>query len=509
MNAVIETPVGTQLLSRPADRMAMRAIFNELRDHHSLFTILASSEIIADDKYPFAYITMSGARARIGLNYEWWLTRNDDQRKFVLVHEGLHFMFGHLWQETVEYVAPPNERKDNWKDVLAYAVDLMVNSATQRVFRMQIDVVDPEKRFVWAETLFQRTMKSAQPSTVEWSKFLGTINQKGFMSHAAFVDPFRGSPNTLRTWYAYAEWLMELAAKKKKRMPKSAECQMHLEALGTQEGGGAPALPGKADAQQAKEYLAEKMKDKAFKQSMEVLRRGVEGNTHDSAASKAIEAIAGCSKSLSDLGTLFLSDPMKLAKAWTSMVRTWQLTCLTNDEKYALDWTRPDTRFALVTRGNAILPREIELDPDIKKTSVLVYLDFSGSCAMESMGFLLLALTIPLDRFDVRFFAFGTKVVEMSREYCEQLFTTRVYPKSGAGTDFQAVANHVHAEKNVRNVFVLTDGDAEPVQMKEPRKWSWLQVDNTFKKDLGWAMRQGAHHGWITFKEPKAVTDSA
>lgn len=46
MNAVIETPVGTQLLSRPTDRMAMRAIFNELRDHHALFTILASSEII-------------------------------------------------------------------------------------------------------------------------------------------------------------------------------------------------------------------------------------------------------------------------------------------------------------------------------------------------------------------------------------------------------------------------------------------------------------------------------
>lgn len=491
MNTQPSVPNGTSLLSRSKDRIEIREIIGGLTGHHALFTVLASADVIADDQYPFAYITMQGERPCIGINYAWWETRDQMQHAFVLVHEALHFMFGHLWQETVERVAPPDTRGDNWRMVYAYAIDLMVNCATQRIFGMRRDLVDPEKQFVWAETIYQRIFKSAAPGVLEWGKFLRD-SKLSPVNFSYYSDAFMGTPRTLAEWYAYAEWLLAKAARAGRSLPKFKEIEMHMNEDTGQDTA--------SQQDQAQKFMQGKMKDGAFKKSARKIAQGMEG---PNGAGEGLVQSVGAGKQESDLETLVLGDPLKLQKSWASLVRRWNLTHRKNEDKVGYDWTRMDPRYALVADNHVVLPREIELDPDLNRTNVLIYLDFSASCAKESAAFLRLALTIPQDRFDVRFVAFAMRVQEITREEAEQFLVAGRYPTGiGSGTDFEAITNHVNQQVKVRNVFVITDGDADSIHMREPKKWSWLQIKNAYAGDLQWALNAGAHHGWIIPANP-------
>lgn len=512
MSSELMLPNGTSLLSHPQERVTIRAILSDLaKDHHALFSVLASSYVIADDSYPYAYITMQGSRPCIGINYNWWCTRNELQKAFVLVHEGLHFMFGHMWQQMVEYVAPPNERNDNWKDAYAYAIDLMVNSACERVFQMDRQAIDPEGMFVWAQTIFQKAFKKTAPTKAQWSKFIGIPGQPTFDE---FTNPWWSQPRDLKTQYRFTCWMFSLL--EGKNFPQlSPEVEMHIGQLEGEGEGDAKEKAEKAEKakqqQEAASQFLDKMseKDEVFKKSMEKLGRGMEGQSSSSAATKAqtIVASQGATKAGSDIETLDLGKPLKLKKTWAKFVKRWNLTCLTNEDRVSYDWTQPDHRFALVTRGAAILPREAERDPDIKRTDVLVFLDFSGSCFAYAMAFLQMALTIPEERFNVRWFLFASRVREITKKQAEEVLTTRKVPSGiGSGTDFDQVNRVVNSEEKVRNVFVISDGDDSPIRMKEPKKWIWFQIGPEAsaegKKvpgipDLSWAIKQGAHHGWV------------
>lgn len=102
------------------------------------------------------------------------------------------------------------------------------------------------------------------------------------------------------------------------------------------------------------------------------------------------------------------------------------------------------------------------------------YIDNSGSCACWIDRFARAAESLDEKVFDAKVFTFDTHVYPVTKNP-DGSYTIR----GGGGTHFTAVVNHVEKqEKHPDCVFVLTDGEAEPVVTKDRKRWHWLLTEN-------------------------------
>jgi predicted metal-dependent peptidase len=108
-------------------------------------------------------------------------------------------------------------------------------------------------------------------------------------------------------------------------------------------------------------------------------------------------------------------------------------------------------------------------------------MDVSGSCINYIGQFQQIAAAFDADRetFDLRVFAFDTKVTEITHK------TTSI--PAGGGTAFSIIEDKVlELEKEYRRypdcVIVVTDGEGNKVSPKGPTKWIWLMIPPATKQ---------------------------
>jgi len=124
-------------------------------------------------------------------------------------------------------------------------------------------------------------------------------------------------------------------------------------------------------------------------------------------------------------------------------------------------WTRKNYRI-----GNTKLTLPVAKDiDDKKKAEVYIFLDCSGSCGGLRHTFIKLVNSIPQNKFVIKKYAFTTKVQEIENDR---------YLKDG-GTSFKCIDNFVNSLKQYpKNIFVITDGFADRITPKFPKKWHWI-----------------------------------
>lgn len=159
-------------------------------------------------------------------------------------------------------------------------------------------------------------------------------------------------------------------------------------------------------------------------------------------------------------------------KKWETVIDRWVKSKMKVTEHEYYQWARKNRRFVTLD-SNFFLPTIAEMEKKKKeKVSIAFYLDTSGSCYSYAQRFYDAAKSVPLDKFDVRFFCFSTYVHEID------LKQSRL--PMGGGTSFRIIEQSVLKEfvKYPDGVFIITDGYGDTVVPKIPEKWFWFLTDN-------------------------------
>lgn len=166
-------------------------------------------------------------------------------------------------------------------------------------------------------------------------------------------------------------------------------------------------------------------------------------------------------------------------KKWETVIDRWVKSKMKVTENEYYQWARKNRRFVTLD-SNFFLPTIAEIEKKKKeKISIAFYLDTSGSCHSYAQRFYDAAKSVPLDKFDVRFFCFSTYVHEID------LKQSRL--PMGGGTSFRIIAESVEKEfdRHPDGVFIITDGYGDNVVPKIPEKWFWFlttSCDTCFPK---------------------------
>lgn len=124
------------------------------------------------------------------------------------------------------------------------------------------------------------------------------------------------------------------------------------------------------------------------------------------------------------------------------------------------------------------LPSEMEIeDTTVNNSRIQVWFfqDVSGSCVHLLERFFTAACSLPENRFDVKLFTFDTSVREIPN------FKTAKNIRAGGGTYFHIIENFIQSKKKdlgyPKAVFIITDGDGDPVKPEHPERCYWFLSD--------------------------------
>lgn len=153
---------------------------------------------------------------------------------------------------------------------------------------------------------------------------------------------------------------------------------------------------------------------------------------------------------------------------WEIIVRNAIKSVVEKKKVFGDTWASINRRLCDVCPDLPVNKR-IEDRPNKAKYLCHFYIDNSGSCCDYIERFANCANSLDEKVFDAKVFTFDTRVYEIKKENGAYVV------RGGGGTVFQCVVNHVEsAEREPDVIFVLTDGYAEPVFTKKPKKWNWL-----------------------------------
>jgi hypothetical protein len=157
---------------------------------------------------------------------------------------------------------------------------------------------------------------------------------------------------------------------------------------------------------------------------------------------------------------------------WEQIVKDWTRPYMR--EIWKQNWRTENRRLGNLSK-NLFLPNETVIDWNtVKKVDAYFFMDTSGPCYSLASRMLQSARSLPLHRFNARFFSFDTRVEEVN------IKTDKLY--GGGGTKFDIIErkiNEVGAYPDL--VFVLTDGDGNTVKPRYPERWHILLTRNGSK----------------------------
>lgn len=182
-------------------------------------------------------------------------------------------------------------------------------------------------------------------------------------------------------------------------------------------------------------------------------------------------------------GTWHFVDTKKVEKKkkWETIIKKWSIKYYKTKDINKEQWVLLNRRLHMLPR-NMFLPSNAEIvEHEAIKDRIKVYffLDTSGSCIGLKDRFFAAAKSLPPEKFEIRLLCFDVKVVETTLE------SGKVY--GGGGTSFSILEEFIQKEVNQGEpyplgVFVITDGEANPIKPEFPENWYWFLTPGGTKR---------------------------
>lgn len=171
-------------------------------------------------------------------------------------------------------------------------------------------------------------------------------------------------------------------------------------------------------------------------------------------------------------GSLFdiSNNIVQKKKKWESVIKKWTLKTFKNTDLETLIWFKKSRRYNSINHDIKLPSDEFtnDFNSTKSKTTLLFFLDTSGSCIELKDRFFNAAKSLNKNKFDINLFCFDTKVYETS------LDTKQIY--GGGGTSFTILEKYIQQnfESYPKAIFVLTDGLGDVIEPKIPKNWHWF-----------------------------------
>jgi predicted metal-dependent peptidase len=327
------------------------ALSRELEKHHAIFDRLWSlgkPTFTKDLPTAAVYFDKVGETLEFKINPDYWASRNDAQKQFVVSHECLHVILYHGFRI--------NELSREDLKIANLALDVVVNHALVDKFSFDRSQIDPNNEYCWVDTVFPKDT----PEPGKYYEFYYGLLEKmrdaggggsGSMLGGKLVDDHDG-----------------------------------LASFNTPE-------------------FENKIKELVSEEELNSLSDFIKRQTED------IEEQckqAGCSPG----NTFVHCDVGKVKKKrkWETVKKKWAAKYIKDNE--VEQWARRNRRFVFMPADFMIPSDQEVEEFEKDRIQVWFFQDTSGSCSGFVDRFFKAAKSLPLDRFDVKMHCFDTRVYE-------------------------------------------------------------------------------------------------
>lgn len=414
----------------------------ELEKHHAIFDKMwALGRPCFSTKLETAgvYFDKVGECIDFVINPDFWKTLSFEQKQFVISHECLHVILYHGFRT--------NKLPKEQKEIANLALDIIVNHSLISKFGFSRKVIDPDNKLCWVDSVFKKN------------------------------PPPPGK---------YYEYYFNLLMKELQPQPSSGSGKGNPGSGSNQDGQGQPdknGQPSPGDSGNVNKDMKplddhdglesfnnkefdEKMKEIASAEDADTLKDFVENHTQD--LKKQIKAEAGVEAG--NIWVLAKVGKVKPKKKWETVIKKWA-SKFTKDNDIE-QWAHLSRRLVFMP-PDFMIPSDRELDSFEKdRIQVWFFQDTSGSCSGFIDRFFGAAMSLPVERFDVKMHCFDTRVYETTLESKEL--------HGFGGTSFACIEKYIqsymkkHNRKYPKAVFVITDGYGDKVTPEKAEVWHWF-----------------------------------
>ncbi len=354
------------------------------------------------------------------INENFWNTLDMNQKTFYIAHECLHIMLNHI----IRHIHMIENGMDKTiMDIANIAMDVTINESLIKYYNFIKSEVDPENKLCWLDTVFPNQNLQSSHNYEYYFELLQQIR------HNSIDIPRSGSTSQ-----------------------SASSCSLADD-------------HSKWQNSEALDRLMDAVFDTMSISELELLNN-IERNVNGD------KCAADCSNKLFEQLKL---KKIRKKKRWETIIHKWVKNKIKETEYVNQQWVKLNRRFTTLDRS-LILPTDdefIKIKPE--KIDVAFYIDTSPSCRNYTQRFFNAAKSVPLDRFNVKFFAFST--------YVEQIDLSIGKLPMGYGTNFSIIETSVLKEfkKYPGAVFIVTDGYGSNVTPKIPQRWYWFLTEPFYK----------------------------
>lgn len=409
-------------------------IINDLEERKLFFRkFWAVSDIYWSDKVKTAAVELVNDKIQFLFNREFWDTLNPMARLFVICHEQLHLLNNHFLRLRF------SEGNAKLKNI---AADVAINELLIRNYPFEKEMIPDYKNYCWLDTVFgdfDIAVSDNETAEYYYSLLVAKQEQEQKKVNDALEQMAKDGTLTDAIKEAMQNGIDNM-------YDDNQTLDDHTYSIDSQNS------------------LSNEVKE-AIEDALESFEDSNPDSNEVDKASKRI-AYRKAKRAGNVVGNKSFSHdiPIRKRRHWRKLYK--KICKSVHAATMQGHWAFTDDRMALLKTG-VDLPGDYILD-ELRKTKVVVYLDVSGSCVDDTKFFLRNAMSLPKELFEVRYFTFDTVINPISSKPPFNF-------DGGGGTCFDCIRNHVENELDYYDaVFIFTDGEAEQVTVKAPKKWHWF-----------------------------------
>lgn len=406
--------------TRRFDREEWETIGDGLQNFHSIFSkfwSMGKPQFTRKVGTLAVYFDKLGDLIEFNINPEFWDTCTDEQKVFFICHEVTHVLFYHGFR-----INCLKTQKD--LQIANLALDIVVNHFLTDNLGFTRELVDPEDKLCWVDTVFPDVKKrpmAGKHFEYYYNLIQQEIEQNGQKSKASGMS--------------------------------SIDEHESLESF-------------------IDKNFEEKMKESLDRTDQEAIDQSPE--MKEMARGELDKANKGGKEAGPTSGNSWLLARTKKVipkRKWETVIKNWASKYL--EEKVMEQWTKEHRRLVNMPK-DFLIPAEHEVEEyEKKRIPVWFFQDTSGSCAHLADRFFAAAESLPEDRFIVKMHCFDTRVFETD------LKSKKLY--GFGGTSFTCIENYIQNElkKNAKlrypeACFIITDGYGDRVTPEKANRWFWF-----------------------------------
>lgn len=359
------------------------------------------------------YHLKTGAIA-LRINPDSWASCTKEGQRFILLHEGFHLFLDHFGIDSKVDLTKYNPKNMN------IAQDIPINHLIEKAYVPSCRE-EFEFKLCFVDTVFDKATARKISDNEKWTYYYQLLDANSDKQPQA--EQFDGNSKE--------------------------------SAFGEGQGGSFQDLKPEIQ-QEAIEAAKEAIEKESNKE--DILKIVSQTSQHAPAGKSALGALIEIAQ-----------GKVQKSRKWESLVQDMLASMIKVKFKDKLSWAKMNRTAFGLNDDSLILPGETEqkLKQQNEKFRVVAFLDTSGSCYSQATRFFNLIKTMPEDLFELEVFSFDYYL------YPVDMKSQRL--RGGGGTSFSILKEEIdQREVSPDVIFVLTDGEAEAIYPKHPKKWIWL-----------------------------------